>query len=73
MDNKFQAYKAFKDSAIGRDLLAWMDDEYRRMLEEAVKAPQDEAYGMLKSAYGILLVKQHIDSVAGKQTKKQKG
>ncbi len=68
MDNKYVAYKAFKDSAIGRDILDWMESEYQRKLEEAVKAPQDEAYGILKSAYGILLVKQHINSMsAGKQ------
>ncbi|HRF70981.1 MAG TPA: hypothetical protein PKV66_06095 [Candidatus Pelethenecus sp.] len=71
MDNKFEAYRNFKESGLGKDLLEWMESEYQRRLEEAVKAPQDEAYGILKSAYGILLVKQHIDSVAGKQ--KQKG
>ena len=45
MDNKFEAYKQLRDSAIGKDLAEWMDAEYNRKIAEAVKAPQDEAYG----------------------------
>ncbi len=65
--NKFQAYKDFRKSPLGIDLIKWMEDEYRRTLDKAVQAPQDEAYGLLKSAYGIMLVKQHIDSMANKK------
>lgn len=67
MDNKFEAYKQLRDSAIGKDLLEWMDAEYTRKIAEAVKSPQDEAYGLLRCAYGIMLVKQHVDSMASKK------
>lgn len=67
MDNKFEAYKQLKETAIGKDLLQWMEDEYNRKIAEATKATRDEAYGLLRCAYGIMLVKQHIDSMASKK------
>lgn len=64
MDNKFEAYKQLKDSAIGKDLLEWMDAEFLRRTKEAAAADSPQDSKMLGYAYGIMLVKQHIDSMA---------
>ncbi len=71
MDNKFELYKQLSTSGVGKDLLEWIDAEYQRTIKKAVTAPQNEAYGLLRAAYGIIQVKQHIESMAaGTQVKK---
>jgi hypothetical protein len=70
MHNKSESYKQLRQSEVGRDLLEWMDLEYQRTIEKAVTAPQDEAYGLLRSAYGILVVKRHIQSMSAGTKKK---
>lgn len=71
MDNKFELYKQLNSSGVGKDLLEWIDAEYQRTITKAVKSPQGDPEGYLKVAYGILIVKQHIESMAaGTQVKK---
>lgn len=69
--NKFDAYRNLRDSEVGKDLIGWIEDEYARTIKKAVEAPQDEAYGLLRAAYGIIQVKQHIDSMVSGDMKKK--
>jgi len=68
LDNKFQAYKEFRDSTFGKDLIKWMEDEYARCISEATKETSTEvAFALLKKASGIIVVKEHIDIMANNQ------
>lgn len=65
MENKFAAYKSFRDSIIGQDLIRWIEEEYARCIDEASKETSpDAAFTLLKKAHGIITVKEHIDIMA---------
>jgi hypothetical protein len=65
MNNKFQAYKEFRDSALGKDLLNWLNAEINNTMLKASKCNnQEEAFGLIKEACGIIKVKQHIETMA---------
>lgn len=70
MDNKFEAYQGLRNSAIGKDLIEWIDSEYMRTMEKANKSSsQEEAFGFVKQAYGIILVKQHIEMMSNSKNR----
>lgn len=60
-----QLYKQLSQSVIGKDLLEWCMVMYDSNMEKALKSqnPHD-AYGYLKTAYGIMEVVKHITSRA---------
>tara|TARA_R110000868_G_scaffold17196_3_gene75850 strand:- start:3090 stop:3311 length:222 start_codon:yes stop_codon:yes gene_type:complete len=61
----FQEYEVLKSSGVGKNLIAWIQLEHDQLISKAEKCddPQ-EAFGYLKTAYGIIMIIEHINLMA---------
>ncbi len=61
--DKLRLYHNFSKTALGRELMGWLHEQYDRKIEAAAKSTSpDEAFGLLKNAHGILEVIRHLES-----------
>ena len=67
----FQEYEILQKSGVGKNLAGWIKLEHDKLVAKAEKCdnPQ-EAFGYLKSAYGIIMVMEHITLMASGNIKK---
>lgn len=50
----------FFTSPAGRHMINWLEEQSQAQFNKARKAPQDEVYGLIKEANGIIKVLEYI-------------
>lgn len=61
----FNEYQWLQTSAVGKNLVEWIQAEHDTLIAKAKKSNDPkEAFGLLKTACGIMLVVEHINLMA---------